>query len=227
LGFNLRNLRNLWSVFSQVINAYSKPIAMLNSSNIQQTGQNSRNFETFTKSIYNYCMVTLYLSLGSNLGDRWHHMQRAVWELRPFMTITRLSPVYETIPWGPIQDQPCFLNACLQAETYLPLDILLRSIKQLEHDLGRDQTEKFGPHEIDIDLLFYGDLVRQLGERTVPHRQIRERPFVLVPLADIAPDFLHPVHQMTVTELLAEVKTDSVFQLPGMLITDPVAAIVG
>lgn len=162
-------------------------------------------------------MVQLYLSLGSNLGDRWQHLQRAVWELRPLMTITSLSPVYETIPWGPVQDQPCFFNACLQAETLLPPEILLPAIKTLERDLGRDQTEKFGPHEIDIDLLFYGDWVVQVGKRTIPHRQIRKRPFVLIPLADIAPHFVHPVHQMTITDLLAEVKTDSVMRLPDLL----------
>ncbi len=165
-------------------------------------------------------MVTLYLSLGSNLGDRWQHLQRAVWTLRPLMTITAASPVYETIPWGPVQDQPCFYNACLKAETYLPLDILLPAIKQLERELGRDQTEKFGPHEIDIDLLFYGSIVREVGKRTVPHRQIRKRPFVLIPLADIAPDFLHPVHQMTILELLAEVSTESVAQLPELLLIE-------
>ena len=165
-------------------------------------------------------MVTLYLSLGSNLGDRWQHLQHAVWALRPFMTLTAASPVYETIPWGPVQDQPCFYNACLKAETFLPLDVLLPSIKQLERALGRDQSEKFGPHEIDIDLLFYGDIVREIGKRTVPHRQIRKRPFVLRPLADIAPEFVHPVHQMTIQELLTEVSTDSVAKLPGLLLLE-------
>ena len=164
-------------------------------------------------------MVQLYLSLGSNLGDRWQHLQRAVWGLRPFMAIAQISPVYETIPWGPVQDQPCFLNACLQAETLLPPEILLPSIKQLERELGRDQTERYGPHEIDIDLLFYGKLVTQVGQRTIPHRQIRQRPFVLIPLADIAPDFIHPVHQMSINQLLAEVNSTGIFQLPTELVT--------
>ena len=155
-------------------------------------------------------MTKLYLSLGSNLGDRWQHLQKAVWGLQSFMTITQISHVYETIPWGPVTDQPHFLNVCLKAETLLPPEILLPTIKQLEREQGRDQTERFGPHEIDIDLLFYGKLVTQVGSRTIPHRQIRERPFVLIPLADIAPHFIHPVHKLSIATLMAELQIDQI-----------------
>lgn len=165
--------------------------------------------------------MQLYLSLGSNLGDRLGYLRQAVGGLRPFMTITSLSPIYETTPWGPEPDQPFFLNACLGAETSLAPDILLPAIKQLELDLGRNTAGKWGPHEIDIDLLFYGDWVTKVESRTIPHRQIRKRPFVLQPLADIAPDFIHPIHQRTIAELLAEVDTNGIARSSESLTPSP------
>jgi 2-amino-4-hydroxy-6-hydroxymethyldihydropteridine diphosphokinase len=161
--------------------------------------------------------TTLYFSLGSNLGNRWHHLERAVCALESLITITQISPVYETIPWGPVEDQPLFLNACLEAITTEQPEIVLPAVKRLERTLGRDQSQKWGPHEIDIDLLFYGDLVVQIGDRTIPHRQIRKRPFVLCPLADIAPDFIHPEHQKSIMALLAEADTSGIKRLPGAL----------
>ena len=163
--------------------------------------------------------MQLYLSLGSNLGDRSAYLQAAVDGLRPFMTITALSPIYETVPWGPEPDQPLFLNACIGAETTVAPDVLLPAMKQLEQALGRDTDVKWGPHEIDIDLLFYGAMVTAVGKRTIPHRQIRKRPFVLIPLADIAPHFIHPVHNATISDLLAEVKTNGVSRIPNRLKT--------
>ncbi|MCP5099483.1 MAG: 2-amino-4-hydroxy-6-hydroxymethyldihydropteridine diphosphokinase [Chloroflexi bacterium] len=163
--------------------------------------------------------TNVYFSLGSNLGNRWTYLERAVWVLESLVTITQISPVYETVPWGPVQDQPFFFNACLEATSSLPPEVLLPAVKTIERDLGRDQSEKWGPHEIDIDLLFYGDLVVQVGKRTIPHRQIRKRPFVLHPLADIAPDFIHPVHQMSINALLAEIDSAGIVELPERLTT--------
>ena len=157
--------------------------------------------------------MQLYVSLGSNLGDRLGYLRQAVDGLRPFMTITALSAVYETIPWGPEPDQPLFLNACLGATTALRPDVLLPALKELEQMVGRNGSSKWGPHEIDIDLLFYGDWVTNVGSRTIPHRQIRQRPFVLQPLADIAPDFVHPLHDMTIADLLAETDTSGIVRL--------------
>jgi len=137
------------------------------------------------------------------------------------MTIDTYSPIYETVPWGQNPDQPYFLNACVAATTTLPPELLLSMIKQIECALGRSEEGKWGPHEIDIDLLFYGDLVTTVGKRTIPHRQIRQRPFVLVPLADIAPNFVHPVHNMTIADLLSEVTTDDVTRIPQQLAAIP------
>lgn len=163
--------------------------------------------------------MQLYLSLGSNLGNRLAYMQQAVESLQSCMTIEAISPVYETVPWGENPDQPFFLNACLGATTTLPPELLLRMMKQIEFALGRSENGSWGPHEIDIDLLFYGSLVTTIGKRTIPHRQIRQRPFVLVPLADIAPDFVHPIHDMTISALLAEVEPTGVTRIPEQLTT--------
>ena len=166
--------------------------------------------------------MELYLSLGSNLGDRLGYLRQAVDCLWSCMTIDTLSPVYETVPWGPNPDQPFFLNACIGATTTLPPKLLLGMIKQIERALGRSEAGKWGPHEIDIDLLFYGDWVTNVGSRTIPHRQIRQRPFVLFPLADIAPDFTHPVHNLTIADLLTEVDTSGVTRIPEALTGTPV-----
>lgn len=170
--------------------------------------------------------MELYLGLGSNLGDRMGYLQRALDRLWPLVCITAVSPVYETVPWGPEPDQPLFLNACVAAETSLPPAILLHSLKQLERAIGRsDAHQKWGPHTIDIDLLFYGDWVLKIGARTIPHRQIKQRPFVLVPLADVAPAFVHPVHQQSVTELLAEVDTEGVNRYSETLVPSSICTV--
>jgi len=162
-------------------------------------------------------MARIFLGLGSNLGDRFQNLQDAVYGLGTFLYLIRASRVYETAPWGPVQDQPLFLNACLEATTDLPVNELLPAIKALEQDLGRGHSEKWGPHKIDIDLLFYENEVKQVGERYVPHRQIRQRAFVLRPLADIAPYYVHPVHRQSVAELLAEVSTEGIALYPRLL----------
>ena len=165
--------------------------------------------------------MQLYLSLGSNLGNRLDNLQQAVDSLQSCMTIHAISPIYETVPWGENPDQPLFLNVCLAASTTLPPELLLGMIKQIEQALGRNVNGIWGPHEIDIDLLFYGDLVRVIEPQFIPHRQIRQRPFVLVPLADIAPNFVHPVHNMTIADLLSEVTTDDVTRIPQQLAAIP------
>lgn len=167
----------------------------------------------------------VYFGLGSNIGDRVRQMQDAVVGLQGFVDINQVSPVYETTPWGPVQDQPLFLNACLQGTTSLGAEELLLAVKQLERELGREMGQKWGPHSIDIDLLFYDDLVAEIGARHIPHVQIRQRPFVLYPLADIAPDFVHPVHQQTIADLRAETSPEGVQRYPASIaplkFTDP------
>jgi len=144
--------------------------------------------------------VVAYLALGSNLGDRADNLRRALAALRETLALDSISACYETEP-AYVLDQPRFYNlACRAGTTLAPLD-LLRYLKGLETALGREPGPRFGPRVIDLDLLFYGDLVLASPELTLPHPRLHERAFVLVPLADITPDFVHPTLGLTLAAL--------------------------
>ena len=115
----------------------------------------------------------------------------------------KISPVYQTPPWG-FTDQPDFLNQALFAETTLAPLALLGYIKQIEEKVGRKKTFRWGPREIDIDILDFGGQVHELDELTLPHPRMHQRAFVLVPLADIAPGWIHPVLDQSAADLLAQ-----------------------
>ncbi len=136
-------------------------------------------------------MSTVYLGLGTNLGDRTANLNRAVDALAKEVLITALSSVYETEAWG-IEAQPDFLNMCVSGETNLSPNALLQFVKKLELHLGRISSERWGPRLIDIDILFYDQLVLQEPDLTIPHAGVVDRATVLIPLTDIAPDLLHP-----------------------------------
>ena len=161
--------------------------------------------------------VTVYLALGTNLGDRMANLQAAIRALPPAVHHLSCSPVYETEPWG-FTDQPAFLNQAIAGTTDLsPADLLVH-LKALETALGRTPTFLYGPRQIDIDILFYDERILETPTLILPHPRLQERAFVLAPLADIAPNLLHPHLGKTVRELLAEVDRKGVelFQ-PGNL----------
>lgn len=149
-------------------------------------------------------MAHIYLALGSNLGNRAENLQMAIASLQSFVNVLRVSPVYQTAPWG-VVDQPDFLNQVLAGETDLAPFALLERVKNLEESLGRKPSIQYGPRLIDIDILFYEDWVLDFPQLNIPHAHIAERAFVLVPLVDLAPELCHPVSGKTMRELLSKI----------------------
>jgi len=146
----------------------------------------------------------IFLSLGTNMGDRQQNLQKAINATRQLpISINQLSPVYSTAAWGK-HDQDMFLNQVIRIETVLEPNDLLHALLNIEHDLGRLRSEKWGPRVIDIDILLYGQRVVHTDNLIVPHPRMTERKFVLVPLNDIAPSAIHPVSGKTIRQLLLE-----------------------
>jgi 2-amino-4-hydroxy-6-hydroxymethyldihydropteridine diphosphokinase len=144
-------------------------------------------------------MVTVYLGLGSNLEDRRRHLDMALDFLSERIKIEQLSPIYDTAPIGNT-NQPRFLNMAVRVSTRLPAATLLFMAKGIEAKLGRVPIDS--PRPVDIDILFYGDqVINTPPNLVVPHPRLHERAFVLVPLADIAPDVVHPILKKKVKEL--------------------------
>jgi 2-amino-4-hydroxy-6-hydroxymethyldihydropteridine diphosphokinase len=161
---------------------------------------------------YNYPMKhTVYIALGTNLGDRLANLHAAIRSLLPEINVLAESHVYETPPWG-YEDQPSFLNMVVKAETELGPESLLKYLKQLEVELGREQNFRWGPRLIDLDILFYDDLVINTPPLIIPHPRLYERAFVLVPLVDVAPELIHPVLQRSVSQLLGEVDSQGILR---------------
>jgi 2-amino-4-hydroxy-6-hydroxymethyldihydropteridine diphosphokinase len=149
-------------------------------------------------------VAAAYISLGTNLGDRQANLERTLRELEPKVQVVARSPIFETEPWG-IVNQPDFLNMVVRVETELDPHSLLTYLKEIEEKIGRMPSARYGPRLIDMDILFYDELVYKSQELTIPHPMLAERVFVLAPLADLAPDLRHPESGKSAAEMLAEV----------------------
>jgi len=150
-------------------------------------------------------MPTVYLGLGANLGKRRETIEAALARLaeHPAIRVRAVSGLIETEPVGGPPGQPNYLNGAAAIETDLEPAALLAELKRIESDLGRRRGPRWGPREIDLDILLYGDIVLDTPGLTIPHRRLRERRFVLEPLAQIAPDAIDPATGLTVRGLLA------------------------
>lgn len=147
-------------------------------------------------------MNLIYLSLGSNLGDREKNLETALSELEnEGIVILKKSSIYETAPWG-YEKQPEFLNMAMEGLTLLGPYDLLKLIKEIESKMGRKKTIKYGPRVIDIDIIFYNNIILKSKVLTIPHPLMHKREFVLKPLCEIVPDFIHPELKLSVKEML-------------------------
>ncbi|MBM4432645.1 MAG: 2-amino-4-hydroxy-6-hydroxymethyldihydropteridine diphosphokinase [Chloroflexi bacterium] len=155
--------------------------------------------------------VTVYLSLGSNMGDREDNLKKALDFLSQRLRIEKVSSLYDTEPVGN-PNQPRFLNMVCQAFTTLGPKELLNMVKGIESKMGRFSAERNAPRPIDVDILFYGDQVIETPELVIPHPRLTERAFVLIPLAEIAPDLKHPVFGKTIMEFKQGVAIQGVFK---------------
>lgn len=155
-------------------------------------------------------MEKVVLGLGSNIGSRKLNINRAIKEISGLngFKITAVSSLYETGPWG-LKSQRKFLNCVMLGLCDLKPGDLLEKLLGIERRLGRKRRIKWGPREIDIDILFYGRHIIKRGKPVIPHPMIGERNFVLIPLNEIAPNMIHPVYRKRISTLLGESKDKS------------------
>ncbi len=149
-------------------------------------------------------MGAVYLGIGSNLGNRESNLAKALEALSRRMTIERISSIYETEPVGYVE-QPWFLNMVCSGTTGLDPFEVLSLAKEIEAQLGRIPDFPNAPRTIDIDIIFYDDRIIETTDLVIPHPRMVERAFVLIPLAEIAPEFIHPANGTSVKELLSKI----------------------
>ena len=153
----------------------------------------------------------VFLQLGSNMGGREEYLQNAYKLLAEEIgTIQKESKIYESVPWG-AENQNDFLNQVLEIKSEFSAEEVLEKVLQIEDKIGRIRNEKWGERIIDIDILFYNDLIVEKEGICIPHIHLQSRKFVLIPLHEITPNFVHPKYNKTIGKLLSECKdTESV-----------------
>lgn len=147
-----------------------------------------------------------YIGIGSNLGDRIGNLRRSIDLLKelPDIKIRKVSGIYENEPWGPEKDQPDFLNMALEVDCGKEPRGLLKDLKDIETSLGRKDGPKWGPRAIDLDILYFGNLIIRETGLVIPHDRVTERFFVLKPMVDLDPDWEDPVSGKTIRRMLEE-----------------------
>ncbi len=151
-------------------------------------------------------MKTVYLGLGTNQGDLKENLRKTIKLLKYYnITVLKTSSIYETEPVG-FKEQPHFYNLCLEAETSLDPHELLKMLKAIEIEMGRQKTAKNGPRIIDIDILIYSNIILKDKDLVIPHSEIISRRFVLEPLYEIAPELVHPELNVKIEAILKENK---------------------
>ena len=145
--------------------------------------------------------VTAWFGLGGNVGDRMANLAHALALLSQSCVSVASSSVFETPPWGDL-DQPSFLNLVARGTTWLEPGSLLARVKEVERIVGRRPTRRWGPRVVDVDILSYGNLVVSMDALEIPHPRMAERAFVMIPLADLDPDWVHPATGATASVLV-------------------------
>jgi len=151
-------------------------------------------------------MINVFLLLGSNLGDRYLYMNKAIEHIEHDIgPVLKASSVYETQSWGKT-DAPDYLNQVVTLQTDLPAKVILEKVLNIENILGRLRKEKWGSRTIDIDILFYGQAIINDPGLQIPHPELHKRRFTLEPLAEIAPGYIHPVIKKSILQIKSELK---------------------